>query len=265
MRGFLNLGNTCYFNAVIQCLLHVPVLSNYFLQVGYEGYCEFTKLYQKLVKFYWISTEKGRVNLKPLMCEFFKHFPRFDNADPQDAQEAILCIIDILERSCPDIKPWFYGKKIQETIWPDGKTSSVEDFGIHIVSTNGNTFGEMLNKSTDWNVIENFEDTNGKIHNVATTRMLFSKLPQVLMISLDKKTDINVIEKLMIYEYEYNLIATTTHIGGEMDGHYISFLRHGDRWYYVNDDFFNEINLLTRGGHYIMVYNLKTPSSEYPP
>ena len=78
------------------------------------------------MKFYWISTEKGLVNLKPLMCEFFKHFPRFDNADPQDAQEAILCIIDILERSCPDIKPWFYGKKIQETIWPKGKTMKEE-------------------------------------------------------------------------------------------------------------------------------------------
>ena len=198
MRGFLNLGNTCYFNSVVQCLLHIPVLSNYFLKTNYKGDCEFTKLYQTLVKFYWVSEEKGCINLKPLMREFFKHFPRFDNADPQDAQEAILCIIDILVRSSPIIKSWFYGKKTQETVWPGGKTSTSEDFSIHITSTNGDNLGEMLNKSTGWNVIENFEDTNGKIHNVATTRMLFSKLPQVLIISLDKKTNISVIEKLLL-------------------------------------------------------------------
>jgi uncharacterized UBP type Zn finger protein len=197
------------------------------------------------------------------MREFFKHFPRFDNADPQDAQEAILCIIDILVRSSPIIKSWFYGKKTQETVWPGGKTSTSEDFSIHITSTNGDNLGEMLNKSTGWNVIENFEDTNGKIHNVATTRMLFSKLPQVLIISLDKKTNISVIEKLLIDKYEYNLIASATHIGNEMDGHYVSFVRREDKWYSANDEFLNEINLLTSGGHYVMVYNLKTPSSEY--
>ena len=263
MRGFLNLGNTCYFNSVVQCLLHIPVLSNYFLKTNYKGDCEFTKLYQTLVKFYWVSEEKGCINLKPLMREFFKHFPRFDNADPQDAQEAILCIIDILVRSSPIIKSWFYGKKTQETVWPGGKTSTSEDFSIHITSTNGDNLGEMLNKSTGWNVIENFEDTNGKIHNVATTRMLFSKLPQVLIISLDKKTNISVIEKLLIDKYEYNLIASATHIGNEMDGHYVSFVRREDKWYNANDEFLNEINLLTSGGHYVMVYNLKTPSSEY--
>jgi ubiquitin C-terminal hydrolase len=248
---------------VVQCLLHIPVLSNYFLKTNYKGDCEFTKLYQTLVKFYWVSEEKGCINLKPLMREFFKHFPRFDNADPQDAQEAILCIIDILVRSSPIIKSWFYGKKTQETVWPGGKTSTSEDFSIHITSTNGDNLGEMLNKSTGWNVIENFEDTNGKIHNVATTRMLFSKLPQVLIISLDKKTNISVIEKLLIDKYEYNLIASATHIGNEMDGHYVSFVRREDKWYSANDEFLNEINLLTSGGHYVMVYNLKTPSSEY--
>lgn len=265
MRGLLNLGNTCYFNSVIQCLLNIPVLSNYFLKTKYEGNCEFTRLYQTLVKLYWESEEKGCANLKPLMCEFFKHFPRFNNRDPQDAQEAFLCIIDILERSCPIIKSWFYGKKTQETIWPGGKTSSTEDFSIHIVSTNGNNLGEMLNKSTDWNAIKNFEDTNGKIHNVATTRMLFSHLPQVLIISLDKKTNISVIEKLLIDKYEYNLIASAKHTGNEMDGHYVSFVRHEDKWYLANDEILNEVNLLTSGGHYVMVYNLKTPSSGYLP
>jgi hypothetical protein len=151
-------------------------------------------LYSTLVHFYWIAQEKGKVNLKPLIEQFYTHFPRFKNRDPHDVQEAILCIIDILERSIPEIKPWFYGKKRQETIWPGGKSTNDEDFSIHIVTSKGDDLGEMLLKSTDWNVIENFEDNDGKVHNVATTRMLFSSLPQVFMISFDRKSHFKILK-----------------------------------------------------------------------
>ena len=264
MRGFLNLGNTCYFNAALQCLLHIPVLSNYFLQRIYCGDCEFTKIYSTLVQFYWLNQQNDLVNVKPLIQKFFDHFPRFRNRDPHDVQEAILCIIDILERSCPEIKQWFYGKKTQETIWPGGKSSTEEDFGIHIVTSRGDDLGKMLEKSAEWNVIENFEDTEGKVYNVATTRMLFSKLPQVFMISFDRKSHINVIEKIIIDKYEYNLVASAVHIGIQCDGHYVSFVKHMDKWYYINDDFVDESNLPNSAGHYVLVYNLKTPSSECP-
>ena len=183
MRGFLNLGNTCYFNTAIQCLLYITVLSNYFLQKGYYGDCEFTQLYSKLVHMYWDEKTKGPLNIKPLLQKFCEHFPRFKNTDPHDVQEAILCIVDILERSCPVIKEWFYGKKIQETIWPGGKSTNEEDFSVHLVTSDGTDMEEMLKKSVEWDVIQNFEDSEGKIHNVATTRKLLSKLPQILMIS----------------------------------------------------------------------------------
>jgi uncharacterized UBP type Zn finger protein len=265
MRGFLNLGNTCYFNTAIQCLLHIPVLSNYFLQKEYCGDCNFTKIYTKLVHFYWNSEQIGNVNIGPLIYQFYKHFPRFENKEPHDVQEALLCVIDILERAVPEIKPWFYGKKTQETIWPDGKSTNVEDFSIHIVSSKGDDLGEMLLKSTDWGVIENFEDTSGKVHNVATTRMLFSSLPQVFMISFDRKSHFKILEKILIDKYEYNLISAAVHIGIQEDGHYVSFVNHGKKWYYINDDFVEEVDLPTSAGYYVLVYNLKTPSFECPP
>ena len=265
MRGFLNLGNTCYFNTALQCLLHIPALSNYFLQRGYQGDCEFTKMYVTLVQFYWNSQDRGHVNVKPLIGHFYTNFPRFKNTDPHDVQEAPLCVIDILERACTEVKQWFYGKKTQETIWPGGKSMSEEDFSIHIVTSRGTDLGEMLTKSADWNMIENFEDTEGKVYNVATTRMVFSKLPQVLMISFDRKSHINVIEKIRIDKYEYNLIASAVHLGIQEDGHYVSFVKHTDKWYYINDEFVDEAQLPTSGGHYVLVYNLKTPSSECPP
>lgn len=265
MKGFKNLGNTCYFNTAIHCLLHVPLLSNYFLQFGYRGECEFTQLYKELVHFYWLSKEKSVVDLTPLLKQFYKGFPRFEDKEPHDTQEAILCIIDILERSCPEVKPWFYGKKRQETIWPGGKVQSQEDFGIHIVTSDGTDLAEMLTKSTDWNVIENFEDNEGKVHNVATTRMIFSKLPQMLIISFDKKSHVNVIENITIDKHEYELVASAIHTGIQQDGHYVSFVKNEDVWYYTNDTQVTKADLPETAGHYVLVYNLRTPSSECPP
>ena len=31
MKGLYNIGNTCYMNSAIQCLIHIPELRNFFL------------------------------------------------------------------------------------------------------------------------------------------------------------------------------------------------------------------------------------------
>ena len=264
MKGLLNNGNTCYFNTALQCLLYIPVLSNYFLKIPYQEACEFTQLYSHLVAVYWKKGEEN-VNVTPLLNSFKKQFPRFKTNEQHDTQEAILCIIDILERARPYIKHWFYGKKTQETIWPGGKTSKEEDFSVHLIRSSGNDMGEMLKKSTDWDVIDNFEDTTGKVHNVATTRMVFSKLPQVLMISFDSKSHIQIIENILIDKYEYNLVSSAVHMGEQDDGHYVTFAKRKNKWFLINDETIKEHELPDEAGYYFMVYNLKTPSSECSP
>ena len=34
--GLSNLGNTCYMNSALQCLIHIPQLKNYFIYNGFE-------------------------------------------------------------------------------------------------------------------------------------------------------------------------------------------------------------------------------------
>jgi len=118
-----------------------------------------------------------------------------------------------------------------------------------------------LKKSTDWNVLENFEDTEGKVHHVATTRMLFSKLPQVLMVSFDRKSHIQIIENIIIDKYEYNLVASAVHVGNQNDGHYVGIIKRRNKWFLADDDSVQEHPLPDEAGYYFMVYNLKTPSS----
>jgi uncharacterized UBP type Zn finger protein len=264
MKGFQNHGNTCYFNTAIQCLMHIPDLTNYFIKNPYKGDCAFTRAYSDLVKVYWTNGRES-ITLSPLLEHFRASFPRFRANEQHDIQEAVLCIIDILETSVPEIKRWLYGKKTQETIWPGGKSSNEEDFSIHLITSNGKDMTKMLSKSTEWNTLENFEDINGKVHHVATTRMMFSKLPQVLMISFDTKSHIQIIENILINKNEYNLVASAIHLGHQYDGHYVSLIKRKDKWFLIDDDTINECELPEETGYYFMVYNLKTPSSECSP
>ena len=260
MKGFDNLGNTCYFNTAIQCLLHIPIISNHFMRNPYTGKCSFTRAYSDLIRSYW-TTGNETLNMKVLLEEFQHKFPRFKIDDQHDVQEAIMCIIDILERAEPTIKRWIYGKKVQETIWPGGKTSNEEDFSVHLITSDGNDMGKMLAKSTDWNVLTDFEDKNGTTFNVASTRMVFSKLAQILMISFDRKSHIRIIESIHIGGHEYNLIASAVHVGMQNDGHYVCFAKRKDNWFLLNDESTEKHSLPLEAGHYFMVYNLKTPSS----
>ena len=259
MKGFRNLKNTCYFNTSIQCLLQIPVMSNYFLKNEYKGDCEFTFLYSKLVNLYWTRDESLKtIDISQLFSSFQKKFPRFKDGEENDIQECILCIIDIIETTLPTIKEWFYGKKIQEVVWPGGKSSTEELFGMHILTSNGDNMKTMLENSFKWNIIENFIDENNKIHHVATSRTLFSKFPKVLIISFDKKSMLTAAENINLDGNEYKLIASGIHVGNQFSGHYVSFTKHKGQWYYKNDEFVSQKSLPSYAGHYVLIYNLKT-------
>lgn len=118
MRGFVNDDTMCYFNSAIQCLFNIPILTNHFLRDPYkDGKCMFTVIYQVLLKQYW-TADKTPLNLDGLHFAFRKEFPRFGSDEQHDVQETVLCIIDILERSQPIIKDWFYGKRYRKRYGP---------------------------------------------------------------------------------------------------------------------------------------------------
>lgn len=265
MKGFNNFGNTCYFNTSLQCLLHIPCLSNQFIEHRYDGPCEFTKMYSNLTRFFWNISDTQPIDVSLLRGLFQAKFPRFVDHEQHDIQETVLCIIDILERAVPLIKQWFYGKKIQQTIWPGGKSERVEDFSVHILCSHNATLEQMLHDSVKWNTLTDFVDDDGHTHRIATTRCIFSELPKVLMISFDKKSHIDISDKIFMNQFEYTLVASGIHVGVQFGGHYVAFTKHRGKWYYKNDEHVVEQELPIRAGHYLLVYNLKTPSSQCSP
>ena len=266
MKGLINNGNTCYFNTAIQCLLNIPLLTNYITSNPYDfnGSCYFTKLYTQLVYTYWTQSDET-ININSLLSVFRKRFPQFTKDEEHDVQECILCIIDILEVTYPKIKNFLYGTVVQETIWPSGKKEDKEPFCVHLLHSNGTDMKQRFKESSTWNTLLEYVDDSGKTHNIATTRRIIKDYPQTLIVSFDRKSDIEIEERIKFGEdTEYILQVCAMHDGFQDTGHYTCFLKRRNKWYFADDDVIKQVpKLPEKGGYYVMVYNLKTPSFEY--
>ncbi|XP_034167937.2 ubiquitin carboxyl-terminal hydrolase 21 isoform X2 [Pangasianodon hypophthalmus] len=101
--GLHNAGNTCFLNAIVQCLSHTQGLRDYCLTKTYlQDMCssqepelmnEFTKVLEGL----WCTDEGKRpVNPERFYCVFKEAMPYFTGYSQQDAQEFLRFLLDRL-------------------------------------------------------------------------------------------------------------------------------------------------------------------------
>jgi len=239
MRGLENLGNTCYFNSALQCILQTPQLTNFLIENDYSGDCEFTKEYQNVTRGMWLGQDA--VNPEKLHNLFTQKYTQFDNRNQHDSQEAFLCILDILSKSLTKIiRDIFYGINVQETVCKSGRSTIKEDFNIVILQPKPeeDNIVDILKSSQNWTGIKDYEDSNGKTWPVAATRTVFEQLPLIFVFSIqmyNSKKKIKFFDTLEIGEQTYSLYATSNHQGSIHGGHYISFTKHKDQWYLKDD------------------------------
>ena len=88
----------------------------------------------------------------------------------------------------------------------------------------------------------------------------------IFIVSFDKKSFVKIEKNLNIGNNIYELQSTIIHKGIQWGGHYMSMAKFGEDWIIQDDDSLGKLSELPKeDSHYILVYSLKTPSSECPP
>jgi ubiquitin carboxyl-terminal hydrolase 4/11/15 len=86
LAGLDNIGNTCYMNAVVQCLIRTPSFGNYLEQQEFDPAEEL--LINEIAKIYLSSktTKHDSINTRSFKRIFEKQCPYFEGYTQHDAQ-----------------------------------------------------------------------------------------------------------------------------------------------------------------------------------
>ncbi|XP_050834513.1 inactive ubiquitin carboxyl-terminal hydrolase 50 [Serinus canaria] len=115
LTGLQNLENTCYMNAVLQCLCSLTPFVQYFLSgkwnaALHEEIGESAIAFGCLVSDMWLG-EFDFVSPEAFHSVFGKRYPAFSRRTQHDAQEFLICVLDDLHEAFKQVRAqlWCFG------------------------------------------------------------------------------------------------------------------------------------------------------------
>ncbi|CAL9751500.1 unnamed protein product [Musa acuminata subsp. burmannicoides] len=127
LTGLHNLGNTCFMNSALQCLVHTPPLVDYFLQdyieeinkenpLGMQG--ELAIVFGELLRKLWSS---GQTSVAPraFKAKLAQFAPQFSGYNQHDSQELLSFLLDGLHEDLNRVKNKPYIKAKDADNCPD--------------------------------------------------------------------------------------------------------------------------------------------------
>lgn len=127
--GLQNIGNTCFMNSVLQCLLHCRPLCDYFLSDQYKDEINDSnplgtggKLvgeFAKLIERFWRNPTERTITPRELKFVIGQHQPMFVGYQQQDSQELVTFLLDGLHEDLNLVKKKPYTEAIEANDRPD--------------------------------------------------------------------------------------------------------------------------------------------------
>ncbi|KAL5700248.1 ubiquitinyl hydrolase 1 [Ranunculus cassubicifolius] len=112
LTGLLNLGNTCFMNSAIQCLVHTPEFARYFREdyhpeinwqnpLGMVG--ELAVAFGDLLRKLW-SPGRAPISPRPFKIKLARFAPQFSGYNQHDSQELLAFLLDGLHEDLNRVK-----------------------------------------------------------------------------------------------------------------------------------------------------------------
>ncbi|KAL0369879.1 UNVERIFIED_CONTAM: Ubiquitin carboxyl-terminal hydrolase 5 [Sesamum angustifolium] len=139
LTGLLNLGNTCFMNSAIQCLVHTPEFARYFREdyhqeinrqnpLGMVG--ELALAFGDLLRKLW-APGRAPVAPRPFKAKLARFAPQFSGCSQHDSQELLAFLLDGLHEDLNRVKHKPYIKSRDADDRPDEEVAD-EYWANHI-------------------------------------------------------------------------------------------------------------------------------------
>ncbi|NBP57248.1 hypothetical protein EBU71_12090 [bacterium] len=242
--GLHNIGNTCWLNSLLQCLLNIDIFFDMVkkIEVNDSG-DSLISLFVRLKQ----NVKDMSATSSILNCILNKVRSNFSYGVPQDSQEAFLYFIDILQNETskpvsvdssarPHIKEWFKFQGYKESIIYDlfhtqfyFRTSDKEDRFEPIL-----TFPLFYEDSFQDSFDSIFKDKSITILSpIITIHVVNSKY--INEFDLLEYFELECIMNNKVVTSRYYLSSCIFHIGSEFNGHYISVVKKNGRYFLCDD------------------------------
>ncbi len=266
MKGLTNLGNTCYLNAALQCLLHVPPLTNYVLGGWAErdltrrrtNACAVAREYVALAKAYWGAAEPAVPDTARLWAALCRAHKPFGDGGQHDAHEACTALLRCLHDSLdtPRIAPPMTEGRVDEAAWQahaaasgyslltevvqgqtrvtvrakDYESVTHEHFTGLTLEPRGSVRAALAAAFEDA-AIDRFRVGAAEVPAVVSRAVVYAPLVLVLHLKTVGGERLEVDRALTLGGDEYDLFAAACFA----DGHYVAVCEANGRWRTMDD------------------------------
>jgi len=267
ITGLINVGSTCYFNAMIQSLMSCTSLTKIMYDkkdnpsnnslIKYSPNNQLTDAYTSLLL-------NPTPQIRPLWDAFLfmLHEQKITSLDSgqQDASEGLLLFIDMLHEQWID-RLFEHKHDIITTcnscnykIRSDDNSYIVE---IYIEELQSKTIQEYIMRQVT--TLSDYNCHKCKEHTTAIQKRSLAVLPEILIIQF-KKYDSKwncVFPFIMVLDkYKYKLIAQVNHLGSASSGHYNAIIARANNTFTIDDMNIYSSSFACTDDTYLLFYHI---------